>query len=113
MVQLKVTVYTGPGSPQPLYKSPTEIWLMAGEDMLFMPFNDDQFFLDHEVFLPEEFQFSVSTFYFGLYSNVRWENRVLSNFSIKMHEWSQDVLYIPQGDPVIKIRIENILQNES
>lgn len=113
MVQLKLTVYTGPGSPLPVHKSATEIWLLAGEDMLFLPFNDNEFTLDHEVFIPENIEFSVSTFYYGLYSQVRWKDRVLSDICIKMYEWSQDVLYIAEGEPVIKLRIENFLQNAS
>lgn len=112
MVQLKLYVYSGPQAQLPIYKSKHEVWLRAGEDMIFQPFNDDIYELDHEVFIPDGHTFCISTLNYGTYFDVQYRENVIKHIKVRMYEWSQDVLFLKSGEPVCKIELD-VLQNDS
>lgn len=108
MVQLKLTVHTGPKGRAPVFKSDNEVWLLASEEMLFMPFSDDAFLLDHEVYIPDGFSTSISTFSRGLYADIKYKENVISSIYCKMYEWGQDAIFIDVGEPVIKLTLTSL-----
>lgn len=105
-MQLKPTIYSGPRALNPIFKSEEEIWLLAFEEMLFWPFTDCDFDLDHEVYIPDGYGFSLSSLVSGLYVDIKYEANLISNIHYRMYEWGPEIIYVPEGEPIIKLTVE-------
>ncbi|YP_094051.1 E4 ORFF [Bovine mastadenovirus A] len=105
-MQLKLFVYTGPDALAPILKSDNEVWLLAPKKMVFLPYGESDFCLDHEVFIPPGYDFSVSCLVPWLYADITHEPNLIKNIVCKMYEWVDYVIYANPGEPVVKISIE-------
>lgn len=107
-MQLKLFVFTGESGWAPEFISQNEVWLKAAEDMFFFPFQDCEYLLDHEVYIPSGVVASVSTFVNGLYVDIQYQENVISSIKYKMYEWGQETIRVSRGQPIIKIKLTSL-----
>lgn len=108
-MQLKLYVYSGSEAALPLYKSDTEVWLRADKKMVFMPYGENDFCLDHEVYIPPGYLFTVSCLVPWVYADITHEPNLISRIACRMYEWVDYVLCVDPGEPLVKITIEKSL----
>lgn len=107
-MQLKLFVFTGESGWAPEFKSQNEVWLKAAEDMIFYPFQDCEYLLDHEIYIPSGVVASVSTFVHGLYVDIQYQDNVISSIKYKMYEWGQETIRVFRGQSIIKIKLTSL-----
>lgn len=88
-----------------MFKSREEVWLVTSEDMMFYPYEDNEYELDHEVYIPDGYDVSVVSFFFNLYIKMNYRNNVISKISLKMYEWSPGMIFIRAGEPIVQIKL--------
>ncbi|BCT90788.1 E4 ORF F fiber protein [Bovine adenovirus 2] len=107
-MQLKLFVHTGPKGSAPMFKSREEVWLVTSEDMMFYPYEDNEYELDHEVYIPDGYDVSVVSFFFNLYIKMNYRDNVISKISLKMYEWSPGMIFIRAGEPIVQIKLTSL-----